>query len=739
MSKIFRYTKKHTLAFLLIIVLLFTQAQAELSLPGLMSDIISFGIQNNGITSVIPDAISEEKFDKVLLFLDDQQSSDATATFNLINPNMATAEQIKKFPALANKSLYIKDKSITPSKNLEDGFLFSMAIITSIDNNIILVDNLIQLPAGMTFYEAFNVMPQPQRLNAISELKSSTDQIGEQMLLGVAFKFISEEYTDLGVNMEKLQSDYIISVGIKMLGITLLSVAAAFLVGFFASRVAARIASQIRNDVFSKVANLNAAEYSDFSTASLITRTTNDVQQIQQFIVMFMRIVIYAPIMAVGAVLKVLQSNQQMTWIIAITATVVVLLMLASFSLIVPRFTIIQKLVDKLNLVTRESLSGIMVIRGFDTQDYQAKKFDEVNREVVKNQLFVGNAFAVVRPFLEFLLNATILVIIWFSAKQIDLGQMRIGDMTAFIQYTMQIMMSFIMISLMAIMIPRAAVAIKRIFEVLDKEITIINPVDPIKLETANKAEIFFDDVFFRYPNAEADVISNLSFIAKPGTVTAFIGSTGSGKSTLVNLIPRFYDVTGGAIKINGTDIKDVDIKDLRDQIAFVPQVANLFSGSIASNLQMGKDNASEQQMRSALDIAQASEFVYQRQDAINADVSQGGTNLSGGQKQRLSIARALMKDSNILIFDDTFSALDFKTDSLIREQLANHTKERQATVLIVAQRVSSIMDSDQIIVLDKGLACGAGTHQQLMQSCPVYQEIASSQLSEEELANVKK
>lgn len=739
MTKIFKYIKKHTWAFLLIIVLLFSQAQAELALPGLMSDIISFGIQNNGITSPVPDAISEDNFEKVSLFLTDKQSLQANKSFDLISPSTASAKQIEKFPALKNQSLYILDKTDFLSKELSDGFLFSLAIITSIDNNIIPIQDLITLPDGMTIYEALKVMPENNRLETINQLKETTDQIGEQMLQGVAFKFVSEEYIDLGVNMEKLQSDYIISIGAKMLGITLLSVAAAFLVGFFASRVAARIANQIRSDVFSKVANLNAAEYSDFSTASLITRTTNDVQQIQQFIVMFMRIVIYAPIMAVGAVLKVLQSNQQITWIIAVTATVVVLLMLASFSLIVPRFTIIQKLVDRLNLVTRESLSGIMVIRGFDTQDYQAKKFDKVNVEVVKNQLFVGNAFAVVRPFLEFLLNSTILVIIWFSAKQIDLGQMRIGDMTAFIQYTMQIMMSFIMISLMAIMIPRAAVAIKRIFEVLDKEITIINPTVPKTLETANKAEIFFDDVSFRYPNAEADVISNLSFIAKPGTVTAFIGSTGSGKSTLVNLIPRFYDVTGGVIKINGTDIKDVDIKDLRDQIAFVPQVANLFSGSVASNLKMGKDDADEQTMKKALDIAQASEFVYERKDAINADVSQGGTNLSGGQKQRLSIARALMKDSNILIFDDTFSALDFKTDSLIRAQLDSYIKEKQATVLIVAQRVSSIMDSDQIIVLDQGLACGAGTHEQLMISCPVYQEIASSQLSQEELADVRK
>ena len=441
---------------------------------------------------------------------------------------------------------------------------------------------------------------------------------------------------------------------------------------------------------------------------------------------MFMRIVIYAPIMAIGAVLKVLQSNANMTWIIALTAIFIVLMMLGSFALIVPRFSVIQKLVDKLNLVTRESLSGLMVIRGFNTQDYQLEKFDKVNKDVAKNHLFIGNAFAVIRPLLDIILNATILLIIWVSAKQIDLGLMRIGDMTAFIQYAMQIIMSFIMISMMAVMIPRATVAINRVFEILEKEIEIKNPSTPKTLKDTSKAEIVFDNVSFRYPSAEADVISNLSFTAKPGSTTAFIGSTGSGKSTILNLLPRFFDVSGGSIKINGIDIRDLDLKELRDEIAFVPQSANLFTGSIASNLQMGQKDASEDQMRHALQIAQAEDFVYSRTDEVYANVSQGGVNLSGGQKQRLSIARALMKEANILIFDDTFSALDFKTDSLIREDLRKYTKEQKATVLIVGQRVSSIMDSDQIIVLDQGIACGAGSHQHLMQTCPVYQEIAN-------------
>lgn len=739
MLKLLKYIKKHLWAFLLIVVLLFSQAQAELALPGYMSNIISFGIQNNGITSPIPEAISISELDKVKLFLNDKELVEVEESYSLTSKNQASKANLEKFPALAKEDIYIYNKQNTNNKVLADGFLFSMAIITSVDNNIIPVESVVDLPDGINFYQAFESMPESARLEAISKLKESTSQVGDQMLQGVAFKFIQDDYIRLGVNIEKLQSSYILAIGIKMLGVTLVSVAAAFLVGFLASRMAARIANNIRSDVFTKILNLNAAEYSDFSTASLITRTTNDIQQIQQFIVMFMRIVIYAPIMAVGAVLKVLQSNSNMTWIIALTAIFIVLMMLGSFALIVPRFSIIQKLVDKLNLVTRETLSGIMVIRGFNTQDFQLEKFDKVNKEVARNHLFVGNAFAVVRPLLDMILNATILLIIWVSAKQIDLGLMRIGDMTAFIQYAMQIIMSFIMISLMAVMIPRAKVAINRIFEILSKEIEIKNPQSPQTLGDNNKAEIVFDNVSFRYPSAEADVISNLSFTAKPGSTTAFIGSTGSGKSTILNLLPRFFDVSGGSIKINNIDIRDLDLKELRDEIAFVPQSANLFTGSIASNLEMGKQNASEDEIRQALEIAQADDFVYTRQGQIYADVSQGGTNLSGGQKQRISIARALMKKANILIFDDTFSALDFKTDSLIREDLRKYTKAQKATVLIVGQRVSSIMDSDQIIVLDQGVACGAGSHQHLMQTCPVYQEIASSQLSEEELENVKR
>ena len=739
MLNLLRYIKKHLLAFSLIVVLLFTQAQAELALPGFMSDIISFGIQNNGITSPVPKAIRSEQLERVKLFLTNEEIKEVENSFELLSKEQASKSQVDKFSAIEDQDLYFLKKDKEADESLKTSFLFATSIISSIDNDIIPVDAIVELPEGVSFYQAFEMMENQQRLEAIGQLKESTEQIGKQMLQGVAFNYVKEEYKDLQVSLQKLQSDYILSVGMKMLSVTLLGVAAAFLVGFMASKTAAKVAKQIRNDLFTKVQALNAAEFNDFSTASLITRTTNDVQQIQQFIVMFMRIVIYAPIMAFGAVLKVLNSNGQITWIIAATAILIVALMLLSFSLIVPRFSIIQKLIDKLNLVTRESLSGMMVIRGFDTQAYQREKFDKVNKDVVKNQLFVGNAFAVVRPLLDFLLNTTILVIIWFSAKQIDLGQMRIGDMTAFIQYAMQIFMSFVMISLMAVMIPRAQVAIKRIFKVIDKEVSIKSKKDAISLDVKDTAEVYFDNVSFRYPNAEADVISNLSFKAKPGTTTAFIGSTGSGKSTILNLVPRFYDVTGGAVKINGVDIKDIDLHDLREEIAFVPQSANLFTGSVATNLEMGKEDASAAEMKDALDIAHASEFVYKKDAGVEASISQGGSNLSGGQKQRMSIARALMKKAQILIFDDSFSALDFKTDSQIREKLNEYTKEKQATVLIVGQRVSSIMNSDQIIVLDQGIACGAGTHKELMKTCPVYQEIASSQLSEEELADVRK
>ena len=738
MLKLFRYIKKHIFSFLLIIILLFSQAQAELALPGFMSNIISYGIQNNGITSAIPDAISEPQLEKIKLFLTNDEILEVEDSFLLTTPAQASEKHKTQFPLIESESIYILNPSQEVSDDLYASFQFAETIISSIDNNIFPVEDVVDLPEGMTFYQAIELMPESEKSEMLSNLKIETDKLGKQMLQGVAFNFIKEEYSELGVNMQKLQSNYIFDVGIKMLGITLISVAAAFLVGFFASRTAAKIARQLRLDIFTKVQNLDAAEYGDFSTASLITRTTNDVQQIQQFIVMFFRIIIYAPIMAVGAVLKVLQSNSQITWIIAVTAIIIVTFMLASFALIVPRFSVIQKLIDKMNLVTRESLSGIMVIRAFDTQKHQGEKFDAVNKDVVKNQLFVGNTFSVVRPLLEMLLNTTILVILWVSAKQIDLGQMRIGDMTAFIQYTMQIIMSFIMISMMAIMIPRAQVAIKRIFEVLDKEIAINDPSEPKVLDIEQTAEVFFDDVSFRYPHAEADVISHLSFKAKPGTTTAFIGSTGSGKSTLINLIPRFYDVTGGAVRINGVDIRDVSLKNLRDEIAFVPQNANLFSGTIESNLKMGKEDATEAEMKTAVETAQASDFIYNRSEGLKSPISQGGTNVSGGQKQRISIARALIKQANVLIFDDSFSALDFKTDANIRKELEKYVEAKQATVLIVGQRVSSIMHSDQIVVLDRGLACGIGTHSELMETCAVYQEIANSQLTEEELKDAR-
>ncbi|NLC55093.1 MAG: ABC transporter ATP-binding protein [Erysipelothrix sp.] len=739
MLKLTRYIKKHLFAFSMIVILLFSQAQADLALPGYMSNIISFGIQNNGITSPVPDAIRPEQLEKITLFLSQDEILEVEKAYKLTIPAEASDNQKAQFPLLESESLYILDKEKEELAKLSNSFIFAQTVISSIDNDIIPIDSVVQLPPGVSFYQAIEAMPEADKLNVFANIKEQTDKLGKQMLQGVAFNYVSEEYMAIGINMQKLQSSYILGIGIKMLGITLISVAAAFLVGYFSSITAAKIAREIRLDVFTKIQNLNAAEYGDFSTASLITRTTNDIQQIQQFIVMFFRIIIFAPIMAIGAVLKVLQSNTQITWVIAITAIIIVGFMLASFALIVPRFSVIQRLIDKMNLVTRESLTGVMVIRAFDTQMHQGEKFDAVNKEVVKNQLFVGKTFAVIRPLLEVLLNTTILVIIWVSAKQIDLGQMRIGDMTAFIQYAMQIIMSFIMISMMAVMIPRAQVALKRIFEVLDKEIDITDPDNPKMLKTGDTAEVFFDNVSFRYPNAEADVISNLSFTAKPGTTTAFIGSTGSGKSTLVNLIPRFYDVTSGAIKINGVDIRDVTLHNLREEIAFVPQSANLFSGSIASNLQMGREDANEEDMRQAIEIAQASDFVYDRPQQLDSPISQGGTNVSGGQKQRLSIARAIMKKANILVFDDSFSALDFKTDAKIREQLDDYIKENQATVLIVGQRVSSIMDADQIIVLDQGLACGAGTHSELMITCPVYQEIASSQLTEEEIENARK
>ena len=490
----------------------------------------------------------------------------------------------------------------------------------------------------------------------------------------------------------------------------------------------------MRGDVFKKVESFTSAEFNRFSTASLITRNTNDIQQVQMVIVMFIRIVLYAPIIGIGALLKVLDSNVSMTWIIALVLTVILGLIFTIFIVVMPKFKAIQKLIDRLNLVMREFLDGMSVIRAFNTQKYEEKKFDNANQEITKTNLFVNRAMAAMMPCMMFVMNGVALLIIWVGGKQMDVGSMQIGDIMAFIQYTMQIIMAFLMISMVAIMIPRAAVAGVRVKEVLDCEVSIQDPSKPKAFDETKKGYVVFDHVSFAYPGAEEDVLHDISFTAKPGQTTAFIGSTGSGKSTLINLVPRFYDVSDGHVSVDGVDVRDVSQKDLRERIGYVPQKGVLFSGTIASNLRYAKEDASDEELKEASRIAQALEFIEIKPEQYETAISQGGTNVSGGQKQRLSIARALVKQPEIFIFDDSFSALDFKTDAKLRKELNQLCEKTKATVLVVAQRISSIMHADQIIVLDQGHVKGIGTHEELMKSCVVYQEIAYSQLSKEEL-----
>ena len=519
-----------------------------------------------------------------------------------------------------------------------------------------------------------------------------------------------------------------------MLGMSLLSACCAILVGLLASRIAAGVGKNLRGDVFEKVERFSSSEFNRFSTASLITRNINDIQQVQMVIVMFIRIVVYAPIIGFGALLKVLHSGASMTWIIALVLVVILSLIMSIFMIVMPKFKIAQKLVDRLNQVMREFLDGMSVIRAFNTQAHEEETFDQANIDMTKTHLFVNRTMALMMPMMMFVMNGVALLILWVGGHQMDAGTMQIGDIMAFIQYTMQIIMAFLMISMVAIMLPRAAVSGERVAEVLDCEISIQDPEHPKQFDPDMRGIISFDHVSFRYPLAQEDVLHDIHFTVKPGEITAFIGSTGSGKSTLVNLVPRFYDVSEGAILVDGVDIREVKQSDLRDKIGYVPQKGVLFSGTIASNLRYAKEDASEEEMRQASDIAQATEFIMAKPDRFETAIAQGGTNVSGGQKQRLSIARALVKQPEIYIFDDSFSALDFKTDALLRKQLNELIKETQASVLLVAQRISSIMHADQIVVLDQGKIVGIGKHEELLNSCEVYQEIAYSQLSKEEL-----
>lgn len=727
MTKILKYLKPYWFSILLAFGLLFGQATCELTMPDYMQNIVNTGIQNAGIESGVYQQISEKTLNSFLMFATDSEKDLITSSYKLVESASASKDLKSEIPALKKENVYLlKDINDTKKSSLED--CLTLLQMTVMEVSQAASKQNVQIP-------------QLLMMNGVDtyrkDAKSEISKLGTSTVSSMSSQFLKKEYTDLGMDMEKIQQDYIISSGIKMLGYALASAVCAILVGFLASRIAAGFSKNLRQSVFEKVTHFSNENLNTFSTSSLITRTTNDIQQLQMTIVMFLRIVMYAPIIGVGAILHVIESGANMTWILALCVVVILSVVLLIFMIVMPKFKVMQKMIDKMNSVVRELLDGMLVIRAFNNEKIEEKKFDKANSDITSISLFTTRAMAIMMPIMMFLMNGTTLMILWFGSKQVDAGIIQVGSIMAFMQYAMQVIMAFLMITMVTIMLPRANVSAQRIQEVLSSEITVTDKENTCDFSSSMRGVVSFDNVSFRYPGADEDVLSDISFSTKPGQTTAFIGSTGSGKSTLINLVPRFYDVTSGSICVDGVDIRDVKQADLRSRIGYVPQKGMLLSGDIESNLLYSKKDASENDIQSALDISQSSEFVNKKPEGIHSEINQGGTNVSGGQRQRLSIARAIVRKPEIYIFDDSFSALDFKTDAKLREALAASCKETKSTVLLVAQRISSILHADQIIVLDEGKMVGKGTHEELMESCKVYQQIASSQLTKEELANV--
>ena len=727
MTKILKYLKPYWFSILLAFGLLFGQATCELTMPDYMQNIVNTGIQNSGIESGVYQQISEKTLNSFLMFATDSEKDLITSSYKLVESASASKNLKSEIPALEKENVYLlKDINNTKKSSLEDCLtllqMTVMEVSQAASKQNVQIPQLLMMNGVDTYRKA---------------AKSEISKLGTSTVSSMSSQFLKKEYTDLGMDMEKIQQDYIISSGIKMLGYALASAVCAILVGFLASRIAAGFSKNLRQSVFEKVTHFSNENLNTFSTSSLITRTTNDIQQLQMTIVMFLRIVMYAPIIGVGAILHVIESGANMTWILALCVVVILSVVLLIFMIVMPKFKVMQKMIDKMNSVVRELLDGMLVIRAFNNEKIEEEKFDKANSDITSISLFTTRAMAIMMPIMMFLMNGTTLMILWFGSKQVDAGIIQVGSIMAFMQYAMQVIMAFLMITMVTIMLPRANVSAQRIQEVLSSEITVTDKENTCDFSSSMRGVVSFDNVSFRYPGADEDVLSDISFSTKPGQTTAFIGSTGSGKSTLINLVPRFYDVTSGSILVDGVDIRDVKQADLRSRIGYVPQKGMLLSGDIESNLLYSKKDASENDIQSALDISQSSEFVNKKPEGIHSEINQGGTNVSGGQRQRLSIARAIVRKPEIYIFDDSFSALDFKTDAKLREALAASCKETKSTVLLVAQRISSILHADQIIVSDEGKMVGKGTHEELMESCKVYQQIASSQLTKEELANV--
>lgn len=742
MLKLFRYLKKSIPSVILVILLLVVQAVSDLSLPSYTSDIVNIGIQQGGIDTTAPEVIRQSEMEKLLLFLNPE---DQQTVMDSYRPDEELSDKEikrlrKQYPAAADMPVYVrrelKEDALAELETIMSGPLLVVGGFQSDNEEMQAVKE--QMLAGMPgggaddLFTVLAQMPEEQKAQMVSAVQEQLAAMPESILEQSAIPFVKAEYVALGADANSLQTQYILKTGGIMLLIALLSAAAAITTGFLASRLAASLGRELRGRVFRKVVSFSNTEFDRYSTASLITRSTNDIQQIQMLLVMLLRVVFYAPIMGVGGVLKVLNTNTSMAWIIALAVGLLMILVLVLFATVMPRFKLMQKLVDRLNLVTREILTGLPVIRAFSTQKYEEERFDKANCDLTRTNLFVNRVMTCMMPAMMLIMNGIAVLIVWTGAHGVENGAMQVGDMMAFIQYTMQIIMAFLMISMVSVMLPRASVSAQRIEEVLQTKSVIEDPKESKPFDETKKGVVQYRHVSFRYPGAEENVLEDIDFTALPGQTTAFIGSTGSGKSTLINLLPRFYDVTEGEILVDGVDVREVTQHDLRARLGYVPQKGVLFSGTIASNLKYGHDEIGDEAMVEAAQIAQATEFINAKPDGYKAEIAQGGTNVSGGQKQRLSIARAIAARPEILIFDDSFSALDYKTDSALRKAL--HEEVGGSTVLIVAQRISTILHADQIIVLDEGRIVGKGTHEELLKTCEVYQQIAMSQLSKEEL-----
>ena len=739
MRKLIKFLKPYAGVVFAVLCVLVVQAYCDLSLPTYTSDIVNIGIQQSGVDEKVPLTIAEEDLNHLLLFVhsDDQETvknsyekseQDYDYDGTVLELKESVEDNNRKMDDLAailGKPMLLTegfDSGSDTTKQMEEQMKSQME------------EQMQQVPdiSQMSIYDLFGMMEEEQRDSVIDEIESQLDSMPDSMVEQTAAVYIKHAYENVGIDTDALEKKYILITGGKMLALAALGMAASIIVGLLASLVGAKIGRGLRRDVFRKVVGFSNSEFDKFSTASLITRSTNDIQQIQMLTVMILRMVLYAPIMALGGVWKVFNTNVDMSWIIALAVILILMVVSVLFIVVMPKFRIVQNMVDRLNLVSREILTGLSVIRAFSTEKYEEQRFDKANKDLTRINLFVNRAMTFMMPLMMLIMNCISILIVWTGGHSINDGNMQVGDMMAFIQYTMQIIMSFLMICMISVMLPRAAVSADRVDEGLTSDASILDPDQPQSLPEDGKGEVTFEHVSFRYPGAEEDVLQDITFTAKPGQTTAFIGSTGCGKSTLVNLIPRFYDVTEGKITIDGEDIRDITQHDLRDKLGYVPQKGILFSGDIASNIMYGNSEGTEDEMKEAAEIAQAAEFIDTKKKKYHSPISQGGSNVSGGQKQRLSIARAIAKHPDVYIFDDSFSALDYKTDVTLRAALKEKTED--STVMIVAQRISTILHAEQIIVLDDGKIVGKGTHKELLKNCDTYYQIASSQLSEKEL-----